>query len=350
LQCISFPAGLIKISTPYKKLDKISGLEYVDPRIRQTRGNIMQNTALIIDTRSGNGLTTDHLASYVQSIDASASTIASYGGALKRLFAYLQQQGITHPDADDLRGWKRELLATAKPNTAQLYITAARQFFAYLSERGLYQDIARNLKGVKVTRGFKKDYLTPDQVVAVCDNAACLRDRAMLTLMFTTGIRCCEVVRADIADLRPAGDSPALYVQRKGQLEANQYVKLSPRTDKILREYIASRGKVDDNQPLFTSDANRNKGQRLTTMSISRICKTTFRAAGYDSPRLTAHSTRHTAATLNALAGASSEENQQLLGHRDAASVRFYDHAASRIKNNSEARIEAMIWGNPAGR
>lgn len=70
-----------------------------------------------------------------------------------------------------------------------------------------------------------------------------------------------------------------------------------------------------------------------------------MKAAGYDSNRLTAHSCRHTAATLNLLAGASIQETQQLLRHSNINTTMIYLHNLERIKNNSEQRIDDLIFG-----
>ena len=83
----------------------------------------------------------------------------------------------------------------------------------------------------------------------------------------------------------------------------------------------------------------------MVFLVISLIIKKRLKAAGYDSDRLTAHSLRHTAATLNLLNGASLEETQQLLRHTSINTTMIYVHALERAENNSEARIAAAIFG-----
>lgn len=83
----------------------------------------------------------------------------------------------------------------------------------------------------------------------------------------------------------------------------------------------------------------------MTTRSISRIAKTRLVSAGLESSRLTGHSLRHTAATLNLLAGGTVEETQQLLGHANINTTLIYSHALERAKNNSEDRIAKAIFG-----
>ena len=83
----------------------------------------------------------------------------------------------------------------------------------------------------------------------------------------------------------------------------------------------------------------------MTTRSISRVAKENLVAAGLESDRLTAHSLRHTAATLNLLNGGTVEETQQLLGHANIKTTLIYSHALERAKNESENRIAAAIFG-----
>ncbi|MBQ7606780.1 MAG: tyrosine-type recombinase/integrase [Desulfovibrionaceae bacterium] len=66
---------------------------------------------------------------------------------------------------------------------------------------------------------------------------------------------------------------------------------------------------------------------------------------GLDSERLTGHSLRHTAATLNLLNGGTVEETQQLLGHRNVKTTLIYLCGLERMKNCSEERIAEVILG-----
>jgi integrase/recombinase XerC len=83
----------------------------------------------------------------------------------------------------------------------------------------------------------------------------------------------------------------------------------------------------------------------LYTESISRIIKTHFRNVGMNSDRLTAHSLRHTAATLNLLNGGTLEETRQMMRHTSINTTMIYNHAIERAKNNSEKRTAFAIFG-----
>ena len=286
---------------------------------------------------------------FVEFIDARPKTVETYSRALRQFFRFLSLKGIMQPTREDVIAFREEMRQTHKPGTIQLYIIAVRQFFKWTAQEGLFPNVAENVKGAKLDREHKKDYLTSAQskeILSSIDQGSQqgARDYAMLSLMLTTGLRTIEVARANVEDLRTVGDSTALYIQGKGRDEKTEYVKISAPVEKAIRSYLKTVGPVEKGQPLFQSLANKNKLERLTTRSISRVVKTRLQAAGYDDDRLTAHSLRHTAGTLNLLNGGTLEETQQLLRHSNINTTMIYSHHLQRASNNSEARIAGAIF------
>ena len=283
-------------------------------------------------------------------IDASPKTVETYSKNIRRFFAYLQSNGITQPQRDDILSYRDYLKTHYKPTTVQGYLAAVKLFFQWTEQEGLYPNVAQRIKGAKLDTEHKRDYLTTRQVGRMLDaverdSITGLRDYALLSLMVTTGLREISVASANIGDIRAAGDSTALYYRGKGHEEKAVYVKLAEPVEAAVRAYLSARGETDTTAPLFSSTANRNTGGRMTTRSISRIAKTRLVSAGLESSRLTGHSLRHTAATLNLLAGGTVEETQQLLGHANINTTLIYSHALERAKNNSEDRIAKAIFG-----
>lgn len=286
---------------------------------------------------------------FVNFIDATPQSIATYRASIRRMFDYMATAGITAPTRADILAYRDELKQNYKPTTVSLHMTAARLFFRWTAQQGIYPNIADHIKGAKLDRGHKKDYLTSNQVKTVFNDVdrstlQGKRDYAILAIMITGGLRCIEVVRANIEDLRAAGDDAALYIQGKGREEKTDYVKLPAQVETAIREYLTARGEIDGKAPLFCSDSNNSKGGRLTTRSISRLVKNHMAEAGYNSPRLTAHSLRHTCATLNLLNGGTPQETQQLLRHSNINTTMIYSHALERANNNSENRIAGAIF------
>lgn len=287
---------------------------------------------------------------FISFLDAKPKTIETYTRALRQLFNYFSFNGITQPQREDIIAFREELKASGhKPTTIQNYIVATKLFFSWTAQEGLYPNIAEHLKGAKLNRDHKKDYLTSRQVKEVLegverDSLKGLRDYAILTLMVTGGLRDIEVSRADIGDLRTAGESTVLYIQGKGRDEKTDYIKVSPQVERAIRAYLTARGTAGDTEPLFTSTSNNNSGKRMTTRSISGIVKERLKKAGYDSPRLTAHSLRHTAVTLSLLAGKDLAEVQQFARHANIATTMIYNHSIEQAKNGCSEAIAQAIF------
>ncbi len=291
----------------------------------------------------------DLLSRFSSYIDAKPRTVEEYEKSIGQFMRWLADRGITAPAREDVIAYRDELKPGHKAATVQAYIIAIRQFFNWTATEGIYPNIADKVKGAKIERNFKKDPLTSEQTKNILssfgtDTVRDARDYAAFLLMATSGLRTVEVIRANIEDIRNIGNCTVLFIQGKGKDEKSDFVKLAPQTEKAIKAYLNMRGKLADTEPLFASESNRNTGERMTTRSISRTVKTSMRGVGLDSSRLTAHSLRHTAATLNLLAGGTLEETQQLLRHQKIDTTTQYAHHLKRIANNSEARIENAIF------
>lgn len=107
--------------------------------------------------------------------------------------------------------------------------------------------------------------------------------------------------------------------------------------------YLALRESREKDEPLFTSLSNKSYGRRLTTRSLRRIAKGALRKAGFDDPRLTAHSMRHSAITLALLGGASLQQAQALARHSNINTTLLYSHNIDRVNNAAEFAIEDLL-------
>jgi len=307
----------------------------------------VMNTTELTARQELNGELFSRWTSY---IDASPKTIDTYSKAIKQFFIYLQENGIRQPQREDIVAYREYLKEDHKPTTVQSYLAAVKLFFKWTEQEGFYPNIADRVKGAKIDTEHKKDYLTTKQVnklLGAIDRSTLKgkRDYAMLSVMVTTGLRTISIINANIEDIRTAGDATALFYKGKGHEEKATYVKLAEPVEDAIRDYLTARGTTDGTEPLFSSVANRNSGGRMTTRSISRVAKESLIDVDLISDRLTAHSFRHTAATLNLLNGGTVEETQQLLDHANINTTLIYSHALERAKNNSEKRIAKAIFG-----
>ena len=288
--------------------------------------------------------------SFIKFIDASENTTRTYTISLRQWFKYLYESGTTQPTMDTVLEYRKYLEQQGKkPTTIQNYIIAVKQFFKWTEAVHLYPNVAKYVKGAKLGHNFKKDYLTSKQAKKVLESidTASLegkRNYAMLAVMLTMGLRTIEVVRANIEDIRNAGENTVLYVQGKGHMDKDDLVRMPEHVETAVREYLAARKASDLSQPLFTSTSNRNKNGRMTTRSIRGIVKKIFRSVGLDSPRLTAHSTRHTAATLSLLHGATMQQTQHLLRHKNIQTTEIYNHNINAAKNPASTDVDKALF------
>lgn len=306
-----------------------------------------------LTVQTASQLQTADIAQVMQSwtlfIEGTPKTVETYTRAIRQFNKWTKANGITQPTKEDIRAYREELKGRCKPTTVQAYIMAIKQFFKWTEEEGIYPNIAKNVKGAKLDTEHKKDELTGAQVrtlLGSIDRTTLTgkRDYALICLMVTTGMRDIEIHRADIKDLRTLGDFTALYYQGKGRAEKAEFKKIADPVEEAIRDYLNARKESDETQPLFISTAHRNSGDRLTTKSISRIVKGRLVDAGFDSPRWTAHSLRHTAATLSLLNGASVEEVQQMLDHTNINTTMIYSHHIDKAKRQAELAVAAAIF------
>jgi len=286
-------------------------------------------------------------------LDVSKASLTNYLYGLRAFHSWLKSEGIARPLRSDILRYRKVMEAEYKPATIALILAAVKLFFRFLSDEGYYPNIADHIKTPMKSRGYKKDYLTSAQIktiLAKIDRNTLIgkRDYALILLALRGGLRTVEISRADVSDLRNNGDTEVLYIQGKGRLEKDEFVKIMPEIAEAIREYLASRdngkavGKTED-RPLFESSSERNAGQRITR-SLCRIIKERMRAAGFNSERLTAHSLRHTAITQALLAGSPLQEVQRFARHNSINTTQIYAHNLDRLQGSCEANITSAIF------
>ena len=141
--------------------------------------------------------------------------------------------------------------------------------------------------------------------------------------MLRTGLRCVEVIRANVEDIAFKGGQRILKVWGKGRNEKDNFVVLTDKAYYPIKKYLDSRGSTTLKEPLFASISNRNLYGRLITRTISKICKEGFRAIGIDGKEYTARSLRHTTAVM-LLKNGSLADVQSVLRHSSPATSQIY--------------------------
>lgn len=303
----------------------------------------------------------------------SAQSERAYRNAIKQALNYFAERGINILAAtdDDVYSWLDYLKTAIKivgeekrkkysDNTIQMYFVAVRLFFSFLyNENYIAKNPCEGMKaGVKIARDkHRRDYLSvkrAQELIAKmpAETEMQLRNRAIVSLMVTSGLRCCEVQKALYEDLRTAGDSEVLYIQGKGHTSKDNYVKVAPAVGNMIRDYLKVRFKGNephDRDYLFVSTSRNHatfdKDDELSTQAIRAIVKKAMQDIGFNDSRHTAHSLRHTAATLMLRSGEDLNNVKQVLRHSNIQTTMIYAHALEREKNNAELAVSNLLFG-----
>ena len=163
---------------------------------------------------------------------------------------------------------------------------------------------------------------------------------ATFNILLRCGLRSIEIIRADIGDVRQSCGMPILWVHGKGRDIKDEFVVLTDEALAAIHAYMAVRGKVNVNDPLFVSHSNHNASGRLTTRSIRRMVKEHLKQTGINSSRLTCHSLRHTFATLAIANNAPLLAVQQAMRHADINTTTIYTHMNDRLTNGAERYVK----------
>ena len=275
-------------------------------------------------------------------------SIKTYKNTIRCMFQYFQANNITRPTRQDIKNWLEYLKSKYKPSTCNLYLSSCKLFFRFLAQENLYPNIADNIKGCKIGHDHKKEALDVEQSRRLVDSISghtlkAMRDKAIISLMLSAGLRTVEIIRANIEDLRMVDGAVYLYVVGKGRDEKER-VLVAAQVLENIKTYLKERGVKDGKAPLFASASSRNFGERLTTASISRLVKLQLIEAGLKNEYLTAHSLRHTCATQALLNGESLANVQMILRHQNISTTMIYAHHIDRTKNKGEQTVANALF------
>jgi len=290
------------------------------------------------------------LQAFINSQDVKENSRQTYQRTLKQYFSWIDKKGLLLSEIarPQLLEYKEELLRSGLSSlTVGSYITSVRKFYEFTEANKYYPNVAKGIKTPKRKQQFKKQPLLPAQATALLNyyQDKSLRDYAIINLILRTGLRTIEVIRASVEDITYKGAQRVLLVHGKGRDEKDNFVVLTEKAYQPIAEYLASRGNINSSEPLFISTSNNNKGERLTTRSISYIAKEGLKAIGLNEKAFTAHSLRHTTAVNILRAGGSLETAQFTLRHSNPATTQIYTATLTeerRLLNSGESLIDNL--------
>ncbi|MCA9537574.1 MAG: site-specific tyrosine recombinase XerD [Myxococcales bacterium] len=263
----------------------------------------------------------------------SANTLDAYSRDLADFRKHLddEDRGADQVAEEDVRGWLAARVADGlSPRTQARGLVALRGFFGYLlAEKHIEADPTARIDLPRTGRPLP-DTLTLDHVEALLAApdvtiARGLRDRAMLEVLYATGLRVSELVGLKLGEVHLEGG----YVRVIGKGDKERLVPLGDVARAWLERYL-----VEARETLTPGDLRRaarepvfltRLGGAMTRQGFFKLLRNYTRAAGIDLP-VSPHKLRHAFATHLLERGADLRSLQLMLGHADISTTGIYTH------------------------
>ncbi len=266
----------------------------------------------------------------------SSKTIQNYSHYLTRLSDYAGEIKVSDIDVEMIRKWRLWLnrLGTNSSDelsktTQNYHLIALRSFLKFCSKREIPAMSADKIELARVSRP-QVNFLTPEELDRLASQPKIatmpgLRDRAIIELLFSSGLRVSELVSLDRDHINLKRRE--FMVRGKGQKDRPIFI--SEEAAEWIAKYLEMR--TDNARPLFIRYSgtkgidNSGNLQRLTARSIQRMVARYALLAGI-TKHVSPHTLRHSFATDLLMNGADLRSVQAMLGHSNIATTQIYTH------------------------
>ncbi len=267
----------------------------------------------------------------------SMRTVRNYTHYLKRFEKFVGDIDVEKIDLDLLGKYRLSLNRLEDSKGEQLlsrktqnyHIIALRALLKFLIRKG-HDVLAPEKVDLGKAEAREVSFLERDELEGLLDSIdvstpAGLRDRTIVEMLYSTGLRVSEIASLD----RDQVSLERGEFMIKGKGRKTRIVFISDRCREWLEKYLSSRS--DPLDPLFVNlrakdkDALSTKANRLSTVSIEAIVRKYARLSGLVK-KVTPHTLRHTFATQLLMNGADIRSVQEMLGHADIATTQVYTH------------------------
>lgn len=266
----------------------------------------------------------------------SEHTVRAYEGDVASLLEHARRRGCTDPtrlDLDDLRSWLARMRTSGMSSaTLARRASSARVFTAWAHRTGrLPSDVGARLRVPRVARHLPvllsqaqaEDVLDAMAVEGADNDPVHLRDRALIELLYATGIRVAELCGLDVDDL----DESRRLVRVLGKGAKERSVPYGAAAEAAVTAWL-QRGRralaaADSERALFLGLRGRRLDPRVARRAVHAAV-----AREPGTPDLGPHGLRHSAATHLLECGADLRSVQELLGHASVATTERYTHVS----------------------
>ena len=269
---------------------------------------------------------------------ASSNTVFSYMRDIRQFSDWLERNGevtVLEADQQNISRYLAHLQEMGRSAaTVSRGLASLKNFYAYLVSTGFLME-SPITDGIHVERGEKKlpQVLTSAEVDKLLAQPAPvdpkgIRDKAMLELLYATGIRVTELIDLNLSDFNPELKSIRVGIGKK-----SRNIPLYPGAFHALNAYLAQ---IRDAMVLGSDEAAlfvNVSGSRMSRQGFWKILKHYQSKAGIDR-EITPHTLRHSFAVHLIENGADLSSVKELMGHSDISSTQVYTHMINqKIKN-----------------
>lgn len=294
------------------------------------------------------------IAEFIASRHCSENTSRTYKNGIRQMLKYFAANKITNPTTGDVDNFINKLRTEKKSDsTLRLYVAITKLFFSYLAKCGIYRDVAAEIEPLRLKKSktHKKSSLKNEQAQKLLaavkgDSLIALRDKAIVALALQTGLRVCEISRANVENFLDCGSYWTLDIIGKGSLTADAQVKVAPQVAELINNYLAKRGLAADDAPLFASTSNNNSkyGNRLSAQSVGKLIARYMKLAGIKNSKMSAHSTRHYTACQALRNGISLLEIKSCLRHSNISVTTIYLEDLAVEERQAELSVASSLF------
>ncbi len=273
------------------------------------------------------------------------ATAEAYENDLVSFFDYCSSSlsSWNEIDVDFLVDWLWSLRTKdLKTSSIARHLVTVRQFFRYLLlEEKISKDPAEYIDNPRAERKLPT-FLTVDEIDKLLEQPNLttnygLRDKAMLEMLYSCGLRISELLGLQLVDYKP--DEGFILVHGKGGKE--RFVPLGKRVIDTLSAYLIEARDVmlkgKKNQYIFLN----SRGDSISRISGWKLVKKYCLQAGLDA-NITPHSLRHSFATHLIENGADLRSVQELLGHADITTTQIYTHLSRVFLKNVHKKTHPL--------
>lgn len=271
----------------------------------------------------------------------SVKTIENYDRYLDRFFAFGKLKKVSDLTEEQVREFRLHLNRQAgtkvggrvepmKRRTQNYYLIAIRAFLKFLRKRGIEALSPERIELAKVPQR-SLDLITPRELQRLLDapdtkTIEGKRDKALLELLFSTGLRISELCALSIDDVDLTRDEFSV----RGKGDKIRVVFLSDKAKKTVGDYLKARKDMDDALFIrYGRKAKKGEDLRIHPRMVQRVLKKYAAQAGI-TRKVTPHVIRHSFATDLLSNGADLRSVQALLGHANIGTTQVYTHVTDK--------------------